>query len=232
MTDWNAFPHGEIEQLEENLWAVNGELSIPMKRVMVIARRDDGRLLLHGLMALSEEAQKKVEALGEVAFLVIPSGFHRLDAARYRERYPNAKMLCPSGARGRVEKVVKVDGTYEDYPKDGSTELWNLEGLANREGALVVRSKSGVTLVLNDSVFNMPHRSGFGGFMLKHVTKSSGGPRITRLARLGIIKDKSVFRAQLEKLADTPDLKRVLVAHHLPLEGDVAATLRAVAATL
>jgi len=232
MTEWKVLPHGPIEQLEENLWTVTGELSIGLKRVMVIAKRDDGRLVLHGLMALEESAQKQVETLGEPAFLIVPSGYHRMDAARYRDRYPNAKMLCPSGARRAVEKVAKVDGTYEDYPRDGSTELIDIDGLAKREGALVVRSKSGVTVVMNDALFNMPHAPGFTGFLFKYVTSSSAGPRVTRLARLGIIKDKAAYRGALEKLAEMKDLKRVIVAHHLPIEGDVPATLRSVAASL
>jgi hypothetical protein len=231
-TEWTPLPHGPIEKLEENLWTVTGGLGIGLQRVMVIARRDDGRLVLHGLMALDEPAQKQVEALGEIAFLLVPSGYHRMDGPRYRARYPHAKMLCPAGARARVEKKVKVDGTFEDYPADASTELVEVAGLAKREGALVVRSKAGVTLVLNDALFNMPHAPGFRGFVFRHVTKSSAGPRVTRLARLGIIADKAAYRAQLETFAEMPGLVRVLVAHHLPITDDVAGTLRAVATTL
>jgi hypothetical protein len=233
---WKVLPHGPITELEENLWTVTGSFDIPLnplKRVMTIVRRQDGKLVLHGLMALDEKTQREVEALGEIAYLVAPSGYHRLDAGRYRERYPSAKMFAPAGGRARVEKIAKVDATYEGYEADGATSLVDIDGLGQREGALVVKSKRGTTYVMNDALFNMPeHQSGLSGFVLKHVTQSTGGPKISRTARIGLITDGARYRASLEKIADTPDLVRVIVAHHVPIEGDVGAALRTAAATL
>ena len=234
--DWKVLPHGPITQLEENLWTVTGSFDIPfnpLKRVMTIVRRDDGKLVLHGLMALDEETQAEVEALGEIAFLIAPSGYHRLDAGRYRERYPNARLFAPAGGRARVEKIAKVDATYESYEADGATSLVDVDGLAKREGALVVKSKRGTTYVMNDALFNMPeHQSGLSGFVLKHVTQSTGGPKVSRTARIGLIADTAKYRAALEKIADTEGLVRVIVAHHVPIEGDVAGALRSAASTL
>ena len=45
-------------------------------------------------------------------------------------------------------------------------------------------------------------------------------------------RSSSKYRAALEKMADDASLVRVLVAHHLPIEGDVSTALRAVAKTL
>ncbi len=234
--DWKVLPHGELVELEENLWSVTGAFDIPfnpLKRVMTIARREDGTLVLHGLMALDDARQKQIEALGEVAHMIAPSGFHRLDAGRYRERYPNAKLYAPAAARARVEKIAKrIDGVYADFPRDDTTELVAIDGLADREGALVVRSKNGVTYVMNDALFNMPHETGLSGFVLRNLTQSTGGPRVSRTARIALVADKPRYRAALEKIADAPALKRVMVAHHVPIEGDVSGALRTVAATL
>ena len=233
---WKVLPHGPITQLEENLWTVTGSFDIPfnpLKRVMTIVRRQDGKLVLHGLMALEENAQRSLEALGEIAYLVVPSGYHRLDAGRYRERYPNARMLTPAGARARVEKVAKIDATYEGYSPDATTSLVDIDGLGQREGAMIVKSKRGTTYVMNDALFNMPeHQSGLAGFVLKHVTQSTGGPKVSRTARVGLITDRAAYRAALEKIADTADLVRVIVAHHVPIEGDVGAALRKAASEL
>jgi hypothetical protein len=46
------------------------------------------------------------------------------------------------------------------------------------------------------------------------------------------MKDRRALRASLERLADLPDLKRIVVSHHRTIGEDAAATLRAVAATL
>jgi hypothetical protein len=233
--DWKVLPHGPITQLEENLWTVTGKFDIPfnpLQRVMTIVRRDDGKLVLHGLMALDEKTQSEVEALGEIAYLVVPSGFHRLDAGRYRARYPNATMFTPAGARSRVEKVAKIDATYEEYAPDAATALVDVDGLGKREGALVVKSKRGVTYIMNDALFNMPHEPGLSGFVLKHVTQSTGGPKVSRTARIGLVTDRARYRAALEKIADTSGLLRVIVAHHVPVEGDVSSALRGAAASL
>ncbi len=229
-------PHGSLTQLEENLWTVTGDFDIPfnpLKRVMTIVRRDDGKLVLHGLMALGEKAQAEVEALGEVAFLVAPSGFHRVDAGRYRERYPNARLFAPAGGRARVEKIAKVDATYDGYEADATTSLVDIDGLGQREGALVVKSKRGTTYVMNDGLFNMPeHQTGLSGFVLKHVTQSTGGPKVSRTARIGLITDRARYRSSLEKIADTDGLVRVIVAHHVPIEDNVGDALRKAASTL
>jgi hypothetical protein len=233
--DWKVLPHGPITELEENLWTVTGTFDIPfnpLKRVMTIVRRDDGKLVLHGLMALDEKTQAEAEALGEIAFLVVPSGFHRLDAGRYRARYPKTRMFTPAGARARVDKVAKTDATYEDYEADRATSLIDVDGLGKREGALVVRSKRGTTVVMNDALFNMPHETGVSGFVLRHVTQSTGGPKVSRTARLGLVTDRARYRAALEKIADTDGLVRVIVAHHIPIESDVGGALRKAASEL
>lgn len=231
--DWKVLPHEPLQKLEENLWFVVGETgSGPLKRTMAVAKRSDGRLVIHNGVALEDELMKELEAQGEMAFLLVPSGYHRIDAARFKARYPKATVLAPAGSRAAVAKVVPVDGVYADFPADPDVELIPFDGLADKEGAMIVRSKSGVTVCVNDAIFNMPHAPGVGGFVLKNVTASSGGPLISRLARWFMIEDKAAFRGQLEKLAAIPKLKRVIVAHHEPIEGDVAATLRRVAATI
>jgi len=49
---------------------------------------------------------------------------------------------------------------------------------------------------------------------------------------MALVKDKAAFRAQLEKFAEIPDLVRVLVAHHEPIDHEPKEALRKVAATI
>ena len=97
---------------------------------------------------------------------------------------------------------------------------------------MIVEDEDGVTLVMNDALFNMPHRSGVPGFILRHVTQSSGGPRVSRLIRLFMLKDSAAFRANLERLAKLPGLRRIVVAHHETIENSPADALRQAAARL
>ena len=233
MAEWKTLPHGPLERLAENLWRVVGDLPRgPLKRVMTVVRRDDGKLLVHSAIALEPAAQAQLEALGEPAYLVVPNGFHRLDAPRYQARYPAMRVYCPRGSRARVAEVVRVDGAYEDYPQDGSTSLAYVDGVSDAEGLLHVRSPDGATLVLNDLVFDMPHEHGLQGFVLRHVMDSSGGPRLSRLCRLFLVKDKAKLRVALQALADTPDLVRIVVSHHQLIAERPAEILRTLAETV
>lgn len=233
MTSWKVRPHGSIEKLSSHLWCVQGTLDRgPLKRVMSVAKREDGSLVVHNGVCMEEVEMKEIEAWGEPKIIVVPNGFHRMDAAAFKQRYPGARVYCPSGARGRVAEAVAVDGTYEDFKADARVSLETLEGTGEREGVMTVRGDDGVSLVLNDVVFNMPHADGFGGFLLKHLTASSGGPKISRISRLALVKDKAKLRAHLERLADTKGLVRVIVSHHEPIAHEPRETLRAVAATV
>lgn len=230
---WRVLPHRPLEALEENLWRVEGDLEgMPLKRVMTVAKRSDGRLVIHNAIALEEEGMKRIEELGEPAYLVVPNGYHRMDAPRFKARYPKLKVVCPKNARAKVAKVVEVDLGYAGYPDDKHVSLTTLAGVGEAEGFMTVRSQSGTTVVFNDAVFNMPHLTGAQGWVLKHVTGSTGGPRISRITRLFLVKDKRAFRADLERIAETERLKRVIVSHHEVIDGDAAGTLRAVAATI
>jgi hypothetical protein len=230
-TEWKVHPHGAIEKLSERLWRVEGDVpGIPMKRVMTIAKRADGSLVLHNAVALGDEEMAEIDAWGPVKTIVIPSGFHRIDSKIFHDRYPTAQLLCPDGATKKVSEAVPVTGGYTNLAPDGAVELALLEGTKDREGVMIVRDADGTSVVFNDAVFNMPHTKGFAGFMLKNITKSTGGPRVPNLMKWFVISDKKAFRSHLERLADVPDLRRIVVSHHIVIDHDASATLRAVAA--
>ena len=52
----------------------------------------------------------QLDALCPVEHIVVPNGFHRLDAPRYKTRYPKARVYCPPGARKKSEQRIAVDG--------------------------------------------------------------------------------------------------------------------------
>jgi hypothetical protein len=233
-TDWKVLPHGPIEKLTENLWWVQGSLpGMSLKRTMAIARLGDGRLVIHNGIALDESAMRQIEDWGTPAWLVVPNAGHRLDAPAYKRRYPGLSVVAPKGARAKVEEVVKVDGTYEDFPPDDAVRFEMLNGVGGAEGAMFVRSGDGVSVVLNDAVFNMDKKKDVLGYLFTTVLGSAPGPRVSRLAKLVYVKDKEALRADLERLAELPDLQRLIVAHEKVASGrDAAEALRTAATYL
>ena len=231
-TEWTVLKHSALVQAQDNLWHVEGAIpNMALKRRMTVVRRDDGDLVLHSPMALDEESMAAIEALGRVAYILVPNGWHRLDAPNFRKRYPEAKLLCPSGSKKKVSEVVDVDGTYEDFPADPAVSLQYLEGIKKLEGVLIVKHEGKATIVFNDCLFNLRHGKGISGLLFR-ILGSSGGPKVTRIMRLFAIKDKKALRAQLESLADTEGLCRLIPGHGKPIEEEASATLRKVASTL
>lgn len=229
---WRVLEHGPLQKLADNLWLAEGTLPRgPLGRMMTVARRTDGKLVIHNAVALDEPKMGELDQLGEVGWIVVPNGHHRLDCAAYKERYPQANVVCPAGARQRVAQVVEVTGSYDDFPDDDAVALRHLEGVKQREGVMRVRSGAGVTLVFNDTVFNQPHLPGAFGLVVR-LMGSSGGPRVTRVARMILVSDKRALRVDLERLATEAEPVRLIPGHGLPVTGDAARTLREIAAGL
>jgi len=228
---WKVLPHGPIEQLSDRLRVVEGSLGIPLKRWMSVVRLDDGGLVFHSAVALDPSTQKELEAWGTPRYLIVPNPWHRLDAPAYKTRYPDIEVICPEGAKGRIGKALAIDGFYDALPPTAPLTIRYLDGVGRREGYLELVEPSGTTLIFNDAVFNQPHLGGMFGFVYKSIG-SSGGPRVTPLIKLAMVKDKRALRAHLEKLAETPRLVRVIMSHGTRVEHEPAAFLRQVAATL
>ena len=162
---------------------------------------------------------------------MVPSGWHRLDALPYKERFPGARVLCPAGSRKQVEQVIQVDADYDGFEGDDRVSLEHLDGMKQKEGVLRVHSDDGATLVFNDAIFNQPHQKGVAGVVFRALG-STGGPTVSRLFKLMAVSDRAAFRAHLERLADLPDLRRIVVSHHHLIDDDAAGVLRGVAAGL
>jgi hypothetical protein len=222
-TDWKVLWHGPIERLSDNLWWVQGAIpNMSLKRVMTIARLNDGRLVIHNGIALATEAMQEIERWGTPAFLIVPNAIHRLDAPAYKRRYPELRVLCPRGARAKVAEKIEPDGVYEDFPADDTVRFETLQAMANAEGAMIVRSADGQSVVLNDAMFNMDAKRDPLGFLFTTLLGSAPGPRVSRLAKWTLIKDKPGLRHDFERYADLPDLVRVIVAHEKVASGSAA----------
>ena len=230
--EWKVLNHGPIEQLTDNLWRVVGSIpGMSLKRVMTIAKMCDLRLVFHSPIALDASTMAEIEKWGPPGYVIVPGGYHRMDSPAYKKRYPAIQVLAPRGSRAKVEEVMPVDGTYEDFPEDTSVALQMIPGIGEKEGAMIVRSSDGVTVVLNDVVMNMDRKRDPLGYLFTTLMGSAPGPRVSRLAKLALVKDKQALRAELERLAAIPNLVRLVVSHENVARGNDAAEALRKAAT-
>jgi hypothetical protein len=230
LDEWTVKPHGPLAQVDDGIWTVTGDLHMPLtplQRRMTIVRLNDGALVIYSAIALAEPEMKRIEEAGRPAFLVVPGKFHRLDARIWKQRYPQMKVLAPTAAREAAEEAVHVDATDYDF-NDASVKLATVGGTSGFEVALMVRRPSGTTLIVNDIIGNMPSDS---GLVLRLMRFAGEEPHIPLPIKMGF-KDKEGLRDQLLGWAREPNLKRILVSHGDPIEGDVAGKLRNLAESL
>jgi hypothetical protein len=229
---WTVLPHDPWERLTENVWTVAGALpGMALRRRMTALKLGDGRLVIHGGACLEEPAMQELEAWGEPAVLVVPNGFHRLDAHAWKARYPSMQVLCPKDAADAVRKVVAVDGHYDAFPVDPRVTITPLAGMSRRvpEGVVAATAPDGrAALVFNDALFNHPHMPGFSGWVMK-VMGSTGGPRITGLMSAVGVSDRGALATHYRSLAETPGLAFAIPGHGAVIDADVGATLKRVA---
>src|SRR3954468_10945622 len=136
--------HDPIERLDENLWAVNGDVpgfppGTGMDRRMSIVRLRDGRLVFHNAVPLNDSDLAEVTSWGTPAALIVPIHLHAIDAAAFRERL-GLPVFTSRIALERVRAIVAVDGTLEDVALDDSMQCVPLAGTRFGEAAWVVRS--------------------------------------------------------------------------------------------
>lgn len=230
---WKVFGHSPIGELADNLWWVSGSLpGMSLRRTMTVIRLRDGRLVVHNPIAMDDASMARLDAWGTVELVVVPNAYHRLDSPRFKARYPKARFAAPSGSKKKIEEMVAVDLTFDQY-QDGDTSLRfeSLDGVAEREGALIVESSDGVSVILNDAMFNMDKKSDFMGNLVTTALGSAPGPRVSRLAKLALVADRKALRAKFDGFAQMPRLQRVIVAHEKVAVGDDAAASLRQAAT-
>jgi hypothetical protein len=214
-TEWTVLPHGKLSRLDDNLLSVTGDLHMPVgdvPRRMTVARLADSRLVVYSAIALDEAEMAALEAFGTPSYLVVPNDIHRMDAKIWKDRYPNMRVVAPAGVRKEVEEVVAVDETSPDFG-DPQVEYVTVPGTEEHEAALIVKTWSGTTLVVNDLIWNLNDRPGFGGWLFKVMGFTGNEPKIPTVVELRGIKDKNALRAQLERWARIPNLNRIIVSH-------------------
>jgi hypothetical protein len=222
-TEWQPLPHEPLQKLAENLWWVRAPVpGISLNRTMTIARLNDGRLVIYNGVALDDASMREIEAWGTPAFLVAPGAGHRLDAPAFKRRYPGLKVLVPAGARKAIEQVVPVDGLLQDFPNDAQVSFRAVAGIKDKEGAMLVRSNDGTSVVVNDIVFNMELPKELFFRLAVKALGSAPGPRVSKIVKLFYCDDKAAFAAALRELSQIPDLTRLIVGHDAIASGPAA----------
>ena len=93
---------GQIWVQERNLWFGG----VQLRSRSTIVKMSGGALWVHSPGPPTAEICRELEAIGEVAWIVVPNRFHHLHAAALKKKYPGAKLVGPSSVRTRNREVI------------------------------------------------------------------------------------------------------------------------------
>ncbi|MCW6038549.1 hypothetical protein K4A83_20050 [Spirulina subsalsa FACHB-351] len=232
----HVFPHGEIQELAPGLWHVTGVLGFT-PREMVIYRLPAGGLLIHSAIALNEAGMTALESLGTPTLMIVPNRIHRLDAALFKQRYPQLQVITPQVAKPYVEEIVTVDGIAEEILPPLGIICHQPEGIRPQELVYELPLSTGKALIFTDILFNLtesylqqfvPHRQ----FIL-HWLGAAGYFGITALGKRFFLTDLLAYQQWLITLADRIlSLQIISVAHGEPITENCSQRLQEAAARL
>jgi hypothetical protein len=215
-TEWKVLPHESLEQLDDGLATVAGEIRMPLgnfPRRMTIVSLRGGRSAIWSAIPVDEPTMGGIESMGRIAFLIVPNPGHRLDVRAWKSRFPEARVACTSGAREGVEKVIPVD-VVGDALDDPEVHMLTVPGLAEKEAALSVERQGRVTLVLNDILANVRHPRGLGAqIMARAFGFGVHRPQVPSVCRRVYVKDAKLAAAWLEQWSRDRRLVRIVVSH-------------------
>lgn len=231
---WIVTRHDPLRQLDDNLWEIFGDVpgfppGVPFSRRMIIARLSDGRLVFHNAVPVDETALAAIRALGTPSILLVPHHLHAIDAHAFREKL-GLRVYSARVSRDKTGAILPIDGTFEELPADPAISIVHLPSSRFGEVALVVNSGPRKSLVLCDIVVNVPHGTGFTGFMFRLLGFTGPEPKLPVPVRLRAFPNKAAVKKDLLALADTPGLARVIPSHGPIVEADPAGSLRRIAA--
>jgi hypothetical protein len=164
--------------------------------------------------------------------MIVPNEGHRTDAPRYKQRYPQLKVVGPSGARAKIEEVIALEATCEETLPGLGIVCHVPDGAKPPSHELVyeVDVDGGKALIVNDLLGNGPKLTGFKGSIF-NLLGSGGVLGVPRIVGLMFVADKKKVRAFLETLAAKP-WKAIAVSHGDPVTAECSERLRDAASKL
>jgi len=225
-------PHDPIEKIEDNLWAVQGDVpGIPFKRRMFIIKRSDGTLLFFGMaIPLEDDLLAEIKAWGRPSILVVTHDQHMIDARAFAEKL-GLKVYGPRACAAKMRQRAEIAGMLEDVPPDPNVQITSVAGAKTGEPAVIVKSDAGrrVSLLVSDVLQNNPKTS-LG--LLPRMMGFGGGPKVVPVFKMMFVNDKPALRQQLSEWAEMPGLARLVPCHGDAVMSGAADALKAAAASI
>ncbi|WP_105168632.1 hypothetical protein [Pseudoalteromonas sp. T1lg23B] len=170
-THSGAFAHGQLQEVFENIWFVEGGWDMPLllkpriSRSMTIVRNSDNTLTLINSMQLSEKGLKQLDALGTVKNVIRLASMHGADDGFYKARY-NATIYALKDTQYTKGLRTDVENTHSYFEPDvwldehtnlplADAQLWVMNSPKLKEGCIILNRNNGI-LLAGDVLHNTP----------------------------------------------------------------------------
>jgi glyoxylase-like metal-dependent hydrolase (beta-lactamase superfamily II) len=205
-----------LVQHDTDLWSVEhvfrwpaGLTPVPVR--MTVIRLGNGQLILHSPIPLSRDLRAELDALGPVAFVVVPEAHGRF-AGPASQAYPAAQLLAAPDAPRRRRSLPFQASLADEPPSEWDGQVESLLLLGFRLHEVLVFHRPSRTLILTDLCFNI-HRS--SSRVARMFFKANGmwqrfGP--SRIIRRVGVSDRALLENSLERVFQW-DFERIVPGH-------------------
>jgi len=173
------YPHGDIESLGADIFAVRGSIRINL--LMRISRnmgivRDGSELTLVNPIQLRPETERKLAELGEVKNIVRLGAFHGIDDPYYVKKFAAQFWSQPNG-KTYTEPLIDIEIGMGGLTPTSDSEFFEFRGTKEPECALLLKRGKGVLLTC-DAIQNYGDYS-FNNWLAKLVMPRMGFRKTT-----------------------------------------------------
>jgi hypothetical protein len=216
-----ALAHGELSEVLENIWFVQGTVKIPMlmpmktSRSMTVLRHPGNKeLTIVNSLRLDERGLARLEKLGKVAHVIRLAGFHGRDDGFYRDKY-GARVYA---IRGQIytRKIGVPQNPADAYMEP---DIWldensslpvpnarlKLFKTANPAEGMLLLNRNGGVLIAGDALQNTPQPDEYVNLPARFMMKKMGffkpcnvGPGWLQFAKPQVSEVRSILNLDFE----------------------------------
>lgn len=215
-----------LKPIAKDIWGHEADIKLPLGmrmpgRATIMRVGTSGALAIYSPLPIDDDMGKKIDALGDVRYLIAPNMVHWMYLGAAKKRYPKAKAFGPAG----LEKKLKGSVELEVLPPSGHIKevgeelrLALVAGSPKMNEHLILHQPSS-SLVVGDLLFNIHACDSFGmRLFLKFLSRAWKKPAQTTFWKF-LTKDHGATARSIQHVL-TWDFERVVVAHGLVIEDD------------
>ncbi len=152
---------GRLVDVTEGVWQIERRVVFPLGLRMplrtTLLALEDGSLLVHSPIAISDQMHEQITSLGDVRTIVAPNTFHHVFAPGWVERYPQAGFFTAPGLELRDIEIPPSSILGHEPPEQwrGSVDQHVIRG-GEKFSEVVMFHRPSSTLLLTDLAFNGP----------------------------------------------------------------------------